>query len=125
MYTLAVQRRFEATHHLIGGDWGAENFPHSHPYRLEVRLEGASLNEHGYLVDIVAVEGHLDELMKQFAGSDLNTQPEFAGLNPSLEHFARILCQALAARLNGSGPQAISVQLWESDTAWASYRQDF
>jgi 6-pyruvoyltetrahydropterin/6-carboxytetrahydropterin synthase len=124
MYTLAVQRRFEATHHLIGGDWGAENFPHSHPYRLEVRLEGPSLNEHGYLVDIVAVEGYLDDLMSKFAGSDLNVQPEFAGLNPSLEHFARILCQALATRLTGSGPQAISVQLWESETAWASYRQD-
>lgn len=124
MYTLAVQRRFEATHHLIGGDWGAENFPHSHPYRLEIRLEGERLNEHGYLVDIVAVEGYLDELMSRFAGADLNAQPEFAGLNPSLEHFARILCQALAGRLNGSGPQAIALQLWESDIAWASFRQD-
>jgi 6-pyruvoyltetrahydropterin/6-carboxytetrahydropterin synthase len=124
MYTLAVQRRFEAIHHLIGGDWGAENFPHSHPYRLEVRLEGELLNEHGYLVDIVAVESFLDDLMQKFGSADLNELPEFAGLNPSLEHFARILCQALAVRLSGSGPQVISVQLWESDTAWASYRQD-
>lgn len=124
MYTLAIRRRFEAWHHLIGGDWGAENLPHSHPYRLEVRLEGDSLNEHGYLADIVAVDGYLDELISRFAGADLNAQPEFKGLNPSLEHFARILCQTLAARLNGSRPQAISVQLWENDNAWASYRQD-
>lgn len=124
MYTLAVQRRFEATHHLIGGDWGAENLPHSHPYRLEVRLEGELLNENGYLVDIVAVESHLDALMAKFASTDLNTLPEFASLNPSLEHFARILCDALAAQLHGSGPQTIAVQLWESDTAWASFRQE-
>ncbi|MEX1247749.1 MAG: 6-carboxytetrahydropterin synthase [Anaerolineales bacterium] len=124
MYILAVQRRFEATHHLIGGDWGAENLPHSHAYRLEVRLEGEKLNQHGYLVDIVEVESRLDQLLKTYGGSDLNELPEFAGLNPSIEHFSRILCQALAEQLDGSGPQVIAVQLWENDAAWASYRQD-
>ena len=42
MYTLAVQRDFVAQHYLIGGDWGAENFWHSHHYRLEVQLEADS-----------------------------------------------------------------------------------
>ncbi|MEX2161622.1 MAG: 6-carboxytetrahydropterin synthase [Anaerolineales bacterium] len=123
MYTLAVQRRFEATHHLIGGDWGAENDPHSHAYRLEVRFQGEQLDEHGYLLDIVAVEKQLDELMGKYSGADLNALPEFAGLNPSLEHFARILCQALAGRADGE-PRSVTVQLWENDIAWASYQQD-
>lgn len=123
MYTLAVQRRFEATHHLIGGDWGAENLPHSHPYRLEVRYAGERLNQHGYLLDIVEVEKQLDALMAKYAGADLNTLPEFAGLNPSLEHFARILCGALAAS-GREGVQSVTVQLWENDVAWASYHQD-
>jgi 6-pyruvoyltetrahydropterin/6-carboxytetrahydropterin synthase len=124
MYTLAVQRHFEATHHLIGGDWGAENLPHSHPYRLEVRYEGERLNQHGYLLDIVEVEMQLDGLMAYYAGADLNTLPEFAGLNPSLEHFARILCAALAAEPS-DGVQSVTVQLWENEIAWASFRQEF
>ena len=77
MYTLAVQRDFVAQHFLIGGDWGSENEWHSHHYRLEVVLEGAELDEHGYLVDIVDVEGNLeatvdyafrhDELAEEFS----------------------------------------------------------
>jgi hypothetical protein len=49
VYTIAVQRDFIAQHYLIGGDWGAENELHSHHYRLELQLEGAALDEHGYL----------------------------------------------------------------------------
>lgn len=122
MYTLGVQRSFTATHHLIGGDWGAENDPHSHAYRLEVQLEGEELDQHGYLTDIVAVERELDQLVGKYRGADLNADPDFAGLNPSLEHFARIVCAALAARLAGGGVGAVSVQLWESEIAWVRYR---
>ena len=125
MYTLALQRRFEATHHLIGGDWGAENDPHSHPYRLELQLHGDKLDQHGYLVDIVDVEKNLDDLLSRYAEADLNSLPEFAGLNPSLEHFARILCDQLGKRLNAATLRSIAVQLWENDIAWASYRTDF
>lgn len=122
MYTLALQRSFEAWHHLIGGDWGAETQPHTHPYRVEVRLEGAALNEHGYLVDLVDVERKLDEILDSYRNADLNELPDFAGLNTSLEHFARILCTRLAGSLAGAQLAAISLQLWESDSAWASFR---
>ncbi|MBT7783576.1 MAG: 6-carboxytetrahydropterin synthase, partial [Anaerolineae bacterium] len=56
MYTVAVKRKFVAQHFLIGGDWGAENFLHSHHYQVELQLEGATLDKHGYLVDIVDIE---------------------------------------------------------------------
>ena len=42
MYAVAVSRDFVAQHFLIGGDWGAENESHSHHYRVEVGLEGAT-----------------------------------------------------------------------------------
>ena len=40
MYRLAVTRDFVAQHYLIGGDWGEENFKHSHSYKVEVLLRG-------------------------------------------------------------------------------------
>jgi len=40
MYTVAVQRELIAQHFLIGGDFGPENLPHSHHYRVEVHLAG-------------------------------------------------------------------------------------
>ncbi len=63
MYTLGVRREFIARHFLIGGDWGPENFPNSHHYILELQLKGSDLDQHGYLVDIVDVEKHLDDVV--------------------------------------------------------------
>jgi 6-pyruvoyltetrahydropterin/6-carboxytetrahydropterin synthase len=122
-YTLAVQRNFIARHFLVGGDWGAENDLHSHHYQVEVQVEGKILDEHGYLVDIVALEAHLEELLAYYGEQTLNELPEFAGLNPSIEHFARILCQGLSTRVK-EPLSAMTVTLWENDIAWAAYREE-
>jgi len=99
MYTLGVRRDFIARHFLIGGDWGGENFPNSHQYVLELQLAGNELDEHGYLVDIVDVEKCLDGVVGYYKEQMLNEKPEFSGLNPSIEHFARILCMAFNERI--------------------------
>jgi 6-pyruvoyltetrahydropterin/6-carboxytetrahydropterin synthase len=121
MYTLAVRRSFIARHALIGGDWGRENEPNAHRYLLELQLTGEALDKHGFLVDIVDVERHLDELVGKYRDAMLNDFPEFAGLNPSLENFVRILTGAIAARLRGRGLASVQVVLWEDESAWASY----
>ena len=121
MYTLAVRRDFVAQHALIGGDWGAENLPHSHHYVLEVQLEGAELDQHGFLVDIVEVERVLTGLLAGYRDHLLNDLPEFADLNPSLEAFSRILCVSLGKRLRLENNPSLKVVLWENETAWASY----
>lgn len=122
MYKVAVKRDFVAQHFLIGGDWGAENEWHSHHYYVEVQLEGAELDRHGYLVDIVDIEANLERLVAYYRDKTLNDLPEFAGLNPSIEHFARIFCQAMAERIQAPNLNAIAVQMWENEIAWASYR---
>ena len=124
MYTVAVKRDFVAQHFLIGGDWGAENQWHSHHYQVEVRLEGATLDQHGYLVDIVDIETNLEALVDYYRDKTLNDTPEFAGLNPSIEHFSRIVCQTLLERIKASTVQAVTVHIWENDIAWASYRKE-
>lgn len=121
MYTVAVKRDFVAQHYLIGGDWGAENTLHSHHYIIELRLEGASLDQHGYLVDIVDVEEHLDEIVGYYREQMLNDKPEFSGLNPSIEHFARILAASLHERIRAANITSLKVVLWEHENAWAAY----
>lgn len=122
LYTLAVQRDFVAQHYLIGGDWGAENQRHSHHYRIELQLEADSLDEHGYCVDIVQVEAALAEVASQYRDRTLNDLPEFAGLNPSIEHFTRIICHTLNNRLSAPNLTALCVRIWENEIAWASCR---
>lgn len=122
MYTLGVKRDFIARHYLIGGDWGPENNPNSHHYVLELQLEGSELDSHGYLTDIVEVEKQLDEIVSYYQEQMLNDKPEFAGLNPSIEHFARILAASLSERIGAQNITALKVVLWENDSAWAAYR---
>jgi 6-pyruvoyltetrahydropterin/6-carboxytetrahydropterin synthase len=121
MYTLGVRRNFIARHFLIGGDWGPENFLNSHHYILELQLEGSQLDQHGYLVDIVDVEKHLDEIVNYYKEQMLNEKPEFAGLNPSIEHFSRILATSLSDRIKAANISVVKVVLWENESAWAAY----
>ena len=121
MYELGIKRDFIARHFLIGGDWGPENFPNSHHYVLELQLEGSELDQHGYLVDIVDVETHLDEIVNYYKDQMLNEKPEFVGLNPSIENFARILAISLSERIKAENISEIKVVLWENDSAWAAY----
>ena len=124
MYTLGVRRNFIARHFLIGGDWGPENFPNSHHYVLELQLEGNQLDQHGYLVDILNVEKQLDEIINYYKDQMLNDKPEFAGLNPSIEHFARVLATSLSDRIKATNISRLKVVLWENESAWAAYQVD-
>jgi 6-pyruvoyltetrahydropterin/6-carboxytetrahydropterin synthase len=121
MYELGIKRDFIARHFLIGGDWGPENFPNSHHYVLELQLEGSQLDQHGYLVDIVDVEKHLDEIVNYYKDQMLNEKLEFSGLNPSIENFARILATALSERIKAENISELKVVLWENESAWAAY----
>jgi 6-pyruvoyltetrahydropterin/6-carboxytetrahydropterin synthase len=121
MYQLSIQREFIAQHFLIGGDWGAENELHSHRYKLEVRISAPELNEHGYLLDIVDFSAHLDDIVGRYRDQTLNELPDFNGLNPSIEHFARIVCRALANHIAEPSTESVMVRIWEDDIGWASY----
>ncbi len=121
MYRVAVRRNFVAQHFLIGGDWGSENSKHSHHYVLELELEGADLDRHGFLVDIVEIEAALDQQVAAYRDQTLNEQPSFAWLNPSLERFARVLCENLAKAIPAGNIGRLTVRLWENEIAWASY----
>ncbi len=121
MYALGVRRDFIARHWLADGDGGPESLPNSHHYVLELELEAPDLDIHGYLVDIVDAERQLSEVIGHFREQMLNDLPEFAGLNPSLENFARIMAGLLDERLASAPLRTLRVRLWESDTAWASY----
>ena len=120
-YSVTVRREFLAWHYLVGGDFGPENERNSHQYRIEARYEGEDLDEHGFLVDIDEVQRALDGVVESYRDKTLNDFPEFAGLNPSVEHFARILGDALV--LERPNLTALEVTVWEDDAAAASHRR--
>jgi 6-pyruvoyltetrahydropterin/6-carboxytetrahydropterin synthase len=124
MYKLAVKKDFISQHFLVGGDWGPENQKHSHHYQLEVQLSGKDLDTHGFVVDIVKVNDHLEKLISSYQDKTLNDLPEFKNLNPSIENLSRISYQALYRSLYETRISALSVKVWEDGIAWVSYQEE-
>lgn len=125
MYSIALERQFEAQHYLVGGDWGAENKIHTHQYKVEVRVRGKNLDEHGYLVDIVDLEQALEKVIAHYQCKVLNELYEFAGLNPSIEHLSHILLQNLKEFISTPNIRSMRVKIWESTIAWSAYEEDW
>ncbi len=123
MYTVSVRRPFIAQHFLTVPDPGPEGELHSHQFTAVVEFEGSSLNEYGYLVDIDEINAAIDSVVEKYADTTLNDQPAFEGLNPSVEHFARIFCEEILSAADPTVPDRIRVTLWEDDEAYASYEQ--
>ncbi len=121
MHRVSIGKNFTAYHYLIGGDFGAENEKHSHPYRAEIELVGDGLDEHNYLVDIVQIEYHLNQFIQTYENQCLNDFPEFTNQNPSIELFSKILCNQLSRVIDASNIRKVIVRVWENDSAWASF----
>ena len=66
----------------------------------------------------------MQELIDRYKDKTLNELPEFAGLNPSIEQFSRLFCEALAGRISEPNLSAITTRIWEDELAWASYKID-
>lgn len=123
MYTVTVSQDFVAQHALTVPDAGAEGEWHSHRYDAEIHLRGESLNRHGYLADIDDVTATLDRVLDRYRDETLNDKPEFDDRNPSLERFARILCDRFLDAFEARTVESATVKLWEDDTAWAAYER--
>jgi len=121
MYQLSIREEFVAQHFLTVPDCGPENELHSHVYALEVLLEGKTLDAYGYLVDIDLVKGGMHDILARYRDHTLNEDEAFEGLNPSIEHFSRIVCESLKASLQKTNLDRLTVKIWEDANAWASY----
>lgn len=120
-YRVAVERDLIAQHFLTVPDPGPEGRLHSHQFTVELRLAGSELNEYGYLADIDAVTAALDDVEERYADALLNDLPEFEGLNPSVEQFARIVGDRVGSRFVDGAATRLTVRVWEDDEAWASH----
>lgn len=125
MYTLCLQQGFRAAHYLIGGDWGSENQPHTHSYRVEVRLEARELDVHGYVADLAEIQPILDSCVAHYRDRLLNELVELHELNPSIERLARQFCERFLQDLGSHPFRTVEVRIWENEMAWASYRKSF
>ena len=126
MYRVGVKHSASVSHFLVG-DFGEETVPHSHDYTVEWVCQTDDLDEHGFSVDIAAMEEILSGLLSELEGVLLNDMPYFESTQPSVENFARFVFDKTVdgLRARGMNPglrSGAEILVWESPTAWASYR---
>lgn len=118
-YTLRVQARFEAAHHLTSYK-GAPEVAHGHSWRVEAALVTGELDGEGMAFDFVEVRGVLLELAARLDHRDINGVPPFDRVSPTTERIAAWFFERLAERLPAA-PLA-EVTVWEGPDCSATYR---
>ena len=122
MFEVSTQKTFAAGHALRNYHGKCENV-HGHNYRVEVTVQGESLDSAGLLVDFVELKRLMNAVIDRLDHQFLNDVPPFDVLNPSAENLARYFWDEISRGLKSSVPvQVAAVKIWETDTSIAVYR---
>ena len=119
MFEICVEHTFAAAHALRNYYGKCENL-HGHNYRVQVGMEGPTLDEAGMLFDFAKLKKQLRVTSEYLDHQNLNELKPFDALNPSAENIAKFICEEMQRALD-SGSIAY-VRVWETDTSYAVYR---
>jgi 6-pyruvoyl-tetrahydropterin synthase len=126
MYQAGVGTACNTRHYLVG-DFGDECTPHSHEYQLQFSCAAPRLDGNGFAVNIALMEEAVEAFAESMDDVLLNDLPFFQGKQASVENYAEFALRELFAYMKKRGfPESTvssaEVKVWESETAWASYR---
>lgn len=120
-FEVSMTQEFAAAHWLDNYEGNCKNI-HGHTWKVEIIVSGEQLNEAGMLVDFREVRKVLASIVARFDHGLLNNISPFDKLNPTAENIAQyIYCEAKNYFEN---QKIVLVKVWESSSAWASYRED-
>jgi 6-pyruvoyltetrahydropterin/6-carboxytetrahydropterin synthase len=122
MYRLKIIDSFSAGHQLKCYRGKCERV-HGHNFRVEVIVEGNTLDRAGLLMDFKDLKKRLAAILDELDHQMLNQLPPFKKTNPSSENLAAHIFRDLAARLPKK-LKLLEVWVWESENAGACYRPD-
>jgi len=120
MYTIAVEKSFDAAHYLRGYGGKCETL-HGHRFKVVVRLKCRELNELGLAYDFTELKKQAMEIIGRYDHRCLNEIAPFDKVNPSSENIASTIYDSLAPGFTGD-IGLDSVEVWESPESCALYR---
>lgn len=121
MYELTVKDHFDAAHALRGYPGECRNL-HGHTWDVEVTVAGEDLDEIQIVYDFKRLKADLAAVLEPLDHAYLNDVPPFDALSPTAENLARVVYEALEARV-GSEVRVLAVAVWESPIAKIVYRR--
>ena len=94
---------------------------HAHRWRIRAAVRAARLDGTGWVLDFTHVRAALRGVIAPYDGAFINDVPPFHDVNPTRENVARILADALAAKLDDDRARVHRVEIWEEDVCGATY----
>ena len=122
MYEVTVEQSFAAGHALRNYKGKCENV-HGHNFRVQVVIEGETLDDAGLLVDFIDVKAAMRAIIERLDHVFLNDVAPFDVKNPSAENIAEYFYTEMSRSLRAAVPVRVrEVKIWETDIQSATYR---
>lgn len=122
MFTLCVKDSFSAAHRLENYHGKCEDL-HGHNFTIEALFEGKKLDTSGMAIDFKTLKDYLKDVLESLDHTYINNITFFNTRASSSEYIAMYIYGELK-KLTETGPVRLTeVKVWESETAWASYRE--
>ena len=90
MFSISVERHFQASHQLIMPD-GSKEAVHSHDWVVTANLSSEKLNNMGVVIDFRVLGAMIDKTVVEFNNSTLESIGYFQQNNPSAENVAKYI----------------------------------
>ena len=119
-FEITTTREFSAAHQLRLYDRSLEPL-HGHNWRVKVTVAARQLDAIGVVMDFHELERIVEAVIGPMHNRHLNDLPAFAPLNPSAENVAMYIGQNVKVP---DGIRLVSVEVWETSTNSAVYRND-
>ena len=123
MYTISIERHFDAAHYLRDYQGKCENL-HGHRYVVIAKVKTAELNEIGLAFDFTLLKKDMDEILDKFDHTCLNDVSPFDNINPSAENIASTIYNRLRPKLSEELVTIDAIEVYESPDSWVTYRPD-
>ncbi len=125
MYEVIVEQAFSAAHFLKDYP-GKCAYVHGHNYRVQITVEGETLDHLGMLVEFEVIKKALAPWIDRFDHGFLNEIPPFDKTNPTAENLAKFFYDEVTKAIRQPGEAAavrISyVRVFETDKCSGAYR---
>jgi len=123
MFDIFIKTHFSGAHHLRDYPGDCEN-PHGHNWKVKVRVRVSTLDELGLGIDFKTLKKHVKQVIDDLDHRDLNEHPAFQDRNPSSEHIAMYIFDALKEELQTDRYKLYSITVRETDSSGVTYYGD-
>jgi 6-pyruvoyltetrahydropterin/6-carboxytetrahydropterin synthase len=122
MFTLCIKDSFSAAHRLEDYHGKCEEL-HGHNFTVEALFTGEEVEKSGMVIDFKILKDYLGEVLASLDHKYLNDILFFQQRATSSEYIAMYIYNNLRGTMQKKTVRLAEVRVWESDSAWASYRE--